>query len=53
MPKRVLTGRVVSDAAGVRRAEERYAARYRVPRENPDRIAIRVEVSRFLFSRML
>jgi PPOX class probable F420-dependent enzyme len=47
------TGRVVTDPAGVRRAEEQYAARYRTPRENPDRIALRIDVSRFLFSRTL
>ena len=35
----------------VARAEERYAARYRTPRENPDRIAIRIEVDRILSSR--
>ena len=45
------TGRVLTDAASVRRAVERYAARYRVPRENPERIAIRIEVDRFLSSR--
>ena len=47
------TGRTVTDAPSVRRAEERYAERYRVPRENPDRIAIRIEVERFLSSRTL
>jgi F420H(2)-dependent biliverdin reductase len=47
------TGRVLSDADSVRRAEERYAARYRVPRENPDRVAVRIEVERFLSSRTL
>jgi hypothetical protein len=47
------TGRVVADADSVRRAEERYADRYRVPRENPDRIAIRIEVTQFLSSRTL
>jgi hypothetical protein len=44
---------VVTDPAGVRRAEEQYAARYRTPRVNPDRIALRIDVSRFLFSRTL
>ena len=34
----------------VRRAEERYAARYRQPRVNPERVAIRIEVDRFLVS---
>ncbi len=47
------TGRVVTDPAGVRRAEERYAARYRVPRENPERVAVRIEIDRFLSSRTL
>ena len=46
-------GVVLSDAASVRRAEERYAQRYRVPRVNPDRVALRIEVDRFLFSRGL
>jgi PPOX class probable F420-dependent enzyme len=45
------TGHVVSDAASVRRAEEQYAARYRTPRENPARVAIRIEVDRILSSR--
>lgn len=44
------TGQVLTDAASVRRAEERYAARYRVPRENPERVAVRIEVERFLRS---
>ena len=46
------TGRVLTDAASVARAVERYAARYRVPRENPERIAIRIEVDRILSSRL-
>lgn len=44
------TGTVLGDAASVRRAEERYAARYRVPRTNPQRVAIRIEVDRILHS---
>ena len=44
------TARVLTDAASVRRAEERYAARYRTPRENPERVALRIEVERFLVS---
>lgn len=44
------TGRVVSDAASVARAVERYAARYRPPRVNPARVAIRIEVERFVSS---
>jgi PPOX class probable F420-dependent enzyme len=43
-------GTVVSDAASVARACERYAARYRTPRENPSRVAIRIEVERFVSS---
>lgn len=43
-------GQVVESPADVRRAEEQYAARYRTPRENPDRVAIRIEVARFLHS---
>lgn len=46
-------GTVVTDRASVARAEERYASRYRVPRPNPDRVAIRVEVRRFLHSATL
>ena len=41
---------VLSDAASVRRAETMYAARYRTPRENPARVAIRIEVDRILSS---
>lgn len=36
------------DAASVREAEERYAARYRVPRENPERVALRITLTRVL-----
>lgn len=43
-------GAVLGDAASVARAEERYAARYRTPRPNPERVAIRLEVDRFLHS---
>jgi PPOX class probable F420-dependent enzyme len=43
----------LTDPASVRRAEQQYALRYRVPRENPDRVALRIEVDRFLFSRGL
>lgn len=43
-------GSVRSDRASVDRAVERYAARYRQPRENPSRVAIRVEVARVLCS---
>lgn len=43
-------GCVLGDAESVARAMERYAARYRTPRPNPDRVAIRIEIDRFLFS---
>lgn len=36
------------DTASVREAEERYAARYRVPRENPERVALRITLTRVL-----
>jgi F420H(2)-dependent biliverdin reductase len=39
------------DAASVRLAEERYAQRYRAPRENPSRVAIEIAVSRVYGSR--
>jgi PPOX class probable F420-dependent enzyme len=42
-PARVLTG-----PADVHDAEERYAARYRVPRVNPRRVVVEVEVDRVL-----
>ena len=41
---------VLTDPDRVRRAEERYAARYRTPRVNPERVAVRIEVERFLVS---
>lgn len=41
---------VRTDPASVRRAEERYAARYRTPRPNPSRVTLRIEVDRFLVS---
>jgi PPOX class probable F420-dependent enzyme len=44
------TGVVRADPASVARAVERYAGRYRQPRENPERVAIRVEVDRILCS---
>ena len=43
-------GTVLTDAVSVARACDRYAARYRVPRENPQRVAVRIEVDRFLVS---
>src|SRR3712207_4062853 len=45
--------RVLTDPGSVRRAEERYAARYRTPRPNPARVALRLEVDRFLVSASL
>jgi PPOX class probable F420-dependent enzyme len=45
------TAQVLDDAASVARACERYAARYRTPRENPARVAIRIDVERILSSR--
>jgi PPOX class probable F420-dependent enzyme len=47
------TAVVRPDQASVARAVERYAARYRQPRENPTRVAIRVEVERVLCSASL
>lgn len=44
------TGVVHTDEASVRRAVERYASRYRTPQPNPLRVAIRIEVERFLVS---
>ncbi|MFC7492680.1 MULTISPECIES: pyridoxamine 5'-phosphate oxidase family protein [unclassified Nocardioides] len=44
------SARVLADPASVRRAEERYAARYRTPRPNPTRVALRIDVDRFLVS---
>jgi hypothetical protein len=38
------------DPAAVRRAEEQYAVRYRKPRPNPSRVALRIEITRFLRS---
>jgi F420H(2)-dependent biliverdin reductase len=47
------TAVVLDDAASVARACERYAARYRTPRPNPERVAVRITVDRFLASRGL
>jgi F420H(2)-dependent biliverdin reductase len=44
------TAVVRRDAASVARAVERYAARYRQPRPNPERVALRIEVERLLCS---
>lgn len=40
--------RVLTDEAAVRDAEQRYAARYRVPRANPQRVVIEIAVDRVL-----
>jgi len=44
---------LLADAESVRRAEESYAVRYRPPRPNPERVALRIEVDRFLASTAL
>lgn len=44
---------VLRDETSVRRAEDRYATRYRQPRPNPQRVAVRIEVDRFLVSQGL
>ncbi|WP_307833220.1 pyridoxamine 5'-phosphate oxidase family protein [Pimelobacter simplex] len=44
------TAEVLTDSASVERACERYAARYRTPRPNPGRVALRISVTRFLGS---
>ena len=43
-------GSVLTDPGAVHRAEERYAVRYRTPRENPARVAIRIDIDRILMS---
>ncbi|QIX26735.1 TIGR03618 family F420-dependent PPOX class oxidoreductase [Nocardioides sp. JQ2195] len=40
--------RITSDPDSVREAEERYAARYKVPRPNPNRVALRIGLTRAL-----
>lgn len=42
------TARVLEDAAAVTDAEQRYAARYRQPRPNPERVVIVVDVQSVL-----
>ena len=42
------TARVRTDPASVAAAVERYAARYRVPRENPERVVVEIAVDRVL-----
>ena len=39
---------VLDDPESVREAERRYAERYKVPRENPARVALRIDVTRLL-----
>jgi F420H(2)-dependent biliverdin reductase len=41
---------VRTDHASILRAEQHYAARYRTPRPNPSRVALRIEIDRFLLS---
>ncbi|GAB7007231.1 TIGR03618 family F420-dependent PPOX class oxidoreductase [Nocardioides sp. AN3] len=45
--------RVLTDPDAVRRAETCYAGRYRQPRPNPARVALRIHVDRFLVSAAL
>ena len=47
------TAAVHTDAAAVREAEARYAQRYRVPRENPRRVALEISVTRVFGSSVL
>lgn len=42
--------RVLTEPDAVRRAEDCYSERYRTPRPNPRRVAVRIEVDRFLVS---
>ena len=42
------TVHVLDDVDSVGEAVRRYAERYKVPRENPERVALRVEVTRVL-----
>jgi PPOX class probable F420-dependent enzyme len=44
------TAHLLSDEESVARAVERYATRYRTPKPNPLRVALRIEVERFLVS---
>lgn len=47
------SSRVVRDAESVRDAENRYAARYKPPRENPQRVVVEITVQRVLGSASL
>ena len=40
--------RVLTDAAAVREAEQRYGVRYRAPRTNPLRVVLEIDVDRVL-----
>ncbi|KAA1417731.1 acyltransferase [Nocardioides humilatus] len=44
---------VLTDAESVERAVQQYAVRYRVPQPNPERVAIKIQVARFLMSTSL
>ena len=44
------TGVVLEDEESIARACERYAARYRTPTPNPERVAVRISVERVLGS---
>ena len=44
---------VLTDKDDVVDAEQRYARRYRVPRDNPERVVVRISVQRVLGSRSL
>ncbi|MDT9593630.1 TIGR03618 family F420-dependent PPOX class oxidoreductase [Nocardioides zeae] len=47
------TATATTEPAAVARAVERYALRYKQPKEREDRVAIRIEVDRILASRSL
>ena len=44
------SARVLDDEASVQDAVDRYAARYRQPRENPERVVISIDVTRVMGS---
>lgn len=47
------SGTVCTDDSSIARACERYASRYRTPSPNPERVAIRITVDRFLGSNLV
>lgn len=47
------TAEVLEDEVSVARACERYAARYRTPQPNPERVAVRITVTKVLGSATL